>query len=150
MPIKINAATTNELESLVELLNTLFSIEQDFTPDAAAQRNGLRLLLEHPNHGQIFVAHDPTAKVIGMVSAQLVISTAMGGPSAWIEDMIVCEPFRGQGIGKALLDKAEEWAKSKGAKRIQLVADADNEPALEFYKHLNWQPTRLYAWKKII
>jgi GNAT superfamily N-acetyltransferase len=150
MPITIKAATINDEESLVELLNTLFSIEQDFTPDEAAQRNGLRLLLERPDHGQIFVAHHPKAKVIGMVSAQLVISTAMGGPSAWIEDMVVREPFRGQGVGKVLLKSAEEWAKSKGARRVQLVADADNVPALEFYKHLTWLPTRLFAWKKII
>jgi GNAT superfamily N-acetyltransferase len=150
MSITIKPATANDLESLVALLNILFSIEQDFTPDETAQRRGLEMLLNNPNNGQIFVAHHPTAKVIGMVSAQLVISTAMGSPSAWLEDMVVFEPFRGQGVGKALLESATEWAKSKGSKRIQLVADADNEPALEFYKHLNWQPTRLFAWKKII
>jgi GNAT superfamily N-acetyltransferase len=64
--------------------------------------------------------------------------------------MVVFEPFRGQGVGKALLESAKAWAKAKGAKRIQLVADADNAPALEFYKYLDWQPTRLFAWKKII
>jgi GNAT superfamily N-acetyltransferase len=106
--------------------------------------------LDNPNNGQIFVACHPTANVIGMVSAQLVISTAMGAPSVWLEDMIVLESFRGQGVGKALLNSAEGWAKSKGAKRIQLVADADNAPALQFYKHLEWQPTKLFAWKKII
>jgi GNAT superfamily N-acetyltransferase len=150
MSITIKPATANDIESLVKLLNTLFSIEQDFTPDEVAQRSGLKMLLDNPTHGQIFVAHHPQAKVIGMVSAQLVISTAMGAPSAWLEDMVVFEPFRGQGVGKALLDSAKEWAKAKGAKRIQLVADADNAPALEFYKHLDWQPTRLFAWKKII
>jgi GNAT superfamily N-acetyltransferase len=85
-----------------------------------------------------------------MVSAQLVISTAMGAPSAWIEDMVLRDEFRGQGLGKELLDAAANWAMSKGAKRIQLVADADNVPALGFYKHLGWQPTRLYAWKRIL
>ena len=85
-----------------------------------------------------------------MVSAQLVISTAMGAPSAWIEDMVVLEEFRGRGVGKALLEKAGEWSKSKGAKRVQLVADADNISALEFYKHLDWQPTRLFTWRQIV
>jgi GNAT superfamily N-acetyltransferase len=150
MTISIKPATSDDIESLVKLLNALFSIEQDFTPNEDAQRSGLRMLLDNPNNGQIFVAHHPQAKVIGMVSAQLVISTAMGAPSAWLEDMVIFEPFRGQGVGKMLLESAKQWAKSKGAKRLQLVADADNEPALAFYKHLNWQPTRLFAWKKII
>jgi ribosomal protein S18 acetylase RimI-like enzyme len=62
----------------------------------------------------------------------------------------VLDQFRNQGLGKALLEGATVWAKSKGAKRVQLVADADNAPALEFYRYLGWQPTRLFAWKKFI
>jgi GNAT superfamily N-acetyltransferase len=150
MSIHIESANAQDVDALVELLNVLFSIEQDFTPDEAAQRKGLLLLLGNPAQGQIFVARHPQAGVVGMVSAQLVISTAMGAPSAWIEDMVLRDEFRGQGLGKSLLDAAAEWAKTKGAKRIQLVADADNAPALEFYKHLGWQPTRLFAWKKTL
>ena len=150
MPISIENAKAGDVEALVKLLNILFSIEQDFSPDETAQRHGLQLLLDTPEQGQIFVARDKDAGVVGMVSAQLVISTAMGAPSAWIEDMVVREAFRGLGVGNALLEKAKEWAATKGARRLQLVADADNPAALEFYKHLDWQPTRLFAWKKII
>ena len=150
MLITIVSANAGDIEALVALLNVLFSIEQDFCPNETAQRNGLKLLLDNPNQGQIFVARHQDAGVVGMVSAQLVISTAMGAPSAWIEDMVVREQFRGQGVGKALLEKAKDWAKAKGAKRVQLVADADNAAALNFYKHLDWQPTRLFAWKKLV
>ena len=148
MAISIKSAGAGDVEAMVKLLSLLFSIEQDFSPDETAQRHGLQLLLDTPEQAQIFVAHDEAARVIGMVSAQLVISTAVGARSAWIEDMVVLEEFRGRGVGKALLARATEWAKSKGAKRVQLVADADNAPALDFYKHLGWQPTRLYVWKK--
>ncbi len=150
MSIEIEEANAGDIEALVKLLNILFSIEQDFRPDETAQRKGLQLLLESPGQGQIFVARHTEAGVVGMVSAQLVISTAMGAPSAWIEDMVVLDQFRGLGLGKALLDKAKDWAAAKGAKRMQLVADADNHAALEFYKYLNWQPTRLFTWKKVI
>lgn len=150
MSTTIENANIDDIEALVDLLNALFSIEQDFSPNEAAQRTGLKLLLDNPDQGQIFVARHQVAGVVGMVSAQLVISTAMGAPSAWIEDMVVREQFRGQGVGKALLEKAKDWAKAKGAKRVQLVADADNAAALNFYKHLDWQPTRLFAWKKLV
>ncbi len=150
MNITIEHAKLSDINVLVELLNVLFSIEQDFSPNETAQRDGLTLLLNSPNQGQIFVARHPQEGIVGMVSAQLVISTAVGAPSAWIEDMVVREPFRGQGLGKALLEKAQVWSKEKGAKRVQLVADADNAPALNYYKHLEWQPTRLFAWKKML
>jgi len=150
MAIEIDTANAADIDALVKLLNILFSIEQDFCPDETAQRKGLKLLIEQPAQGQIFVARHPEAGVVGMVSAQLVISTAMGAPSAWIEDMVVFDQFRGMGLGKTLLDKAQDWAAAKGAKRLQLVADADNRAALEFYSHLGWQPTRLFAWKKVL
>jgi GNAT superfamily N-acetyltransferase len=149
MSIFIEEAQAADINALAQLLNILFSIEQDFTPNEAAQRSGLQLLLDNPQQGRIFVARHPSAGVVGMVSAQMVISTAMGARSAWIEDMVVLEPYRGLGVGKMLLEKAGDWAKLNGAKRVQLLADADNAKALDFYKHLDWQATRLFAWKKI-
>jgi GNAT superfamily N-acetyltransferase len=149
MTISIEKAGAGDIDALVELLSILFSIEQDFVPNESAQRSGLQLLLAGSGQGQIFVARHRDAGIVGMVSAQFVISTAIGAPSAWIEDMVVLDQYRGQGVGKALLDKATEWALARGAKRIQLLADADNDSALGFYRHLDWQPTRLFAWKKI-
>ena len=148
MDISIENAEAADIDALVKLLEVLFSIEQDFSPDAIAQRDGLTLLLSTPDRAQIFIARHPIAGVVGMVSAQLVISTAVGAPSAWIEDLVVQEQFRKQGLGKTLLEKAQEWAKSKGAKRVQLIADADNTSALDFYNRLGWTQTRLQAWNR--
>lgn len=78
-----------------------------------------------------------------MVTVQLVISTAEGAASAWIEDVVVLEPYRMAGVGRALLGEALKWARDKGATRAQLVVDLDNVPALKFYEALAWKPTRL-------
>jgi len=80
-----------------------------------------------------------------MASVQLVISTAEGAPSAWVEDVVVQEDWRGQGVGRALLEAVLDWARVRGAVRAQLLADLDNAPALAFYDRLGWQPTRLGA-----
>ena len=148
MEISIEKAEAADIDALVKLLEVLFSIEQDFSPDATAQRDGLTLLLDDPDRVQVFIARHPVAGVVGMVSAQLVISTAVGAPSVWIEDLVIAEQFRKQGVGKTLLEKAQEWAKSKGAKRVQLIADADNTSALDFYNRLGWTQTRLQAWNR--
>jgi ribosomal protein S18 acetylase RimI-like enzyme len=62
-----------------------------------------------------------------------------------VEDMVVSDSWRGQGIGRKLLDSLLEWAKANGATRAQLLVDMDNEPALGYYQHLGWQATRLGA-----
>ena len=138
-------ATPQDVPQLVQLLNILFDIEQDFRADPEKQERGLRKLLAMPEKAVIMTARDAHGNVIGMVSAQLVISTAEGAYSAWIEDMVIAEGWRTQGIGRRLLSSALDWARSRGATRAQLLVDLDNEPALGYYDHLGWQATRLGA-----
>jgi GNAT superfamily N-acetyltransferase len=147
-PLSVTLASFADVPALVELLDILFSIEQDFHPDAEKQRRGLEMLLTRPEHGCIVVARHPDAGIVGMVSAQLVVSTASGAYSAWIEDVVLRPEWRTQGLGCRLLDAARDWAVARGARRLQLLADADNAPALGFYQHLGWQATRMLAWRK--
>lgn len=138
-------AKEEDIPELICLLNALFTIEIDFKPNVENQHKGLKLLIDHPASGTIKVARNSLGKVIGMVSAQLVISTAQGAYSAWIEDMVVESGYRGQNIGKRLLSHSLEWAKAHGATRAQLLVDLSNESALGYYQHLSWEGTQLQA-----
>jgi GNAT superfamily N-acetyltransferase len=131
----------------VGLLAALFAIEQDFQADTSRQREGLTLLLrEPPQRAAVMVARE-AGRVVGMASAQLVISTAEGAPSAWIEDVVIAASHRGRGLARDLLAALLDWAGQQGATRAQLLADGGNEPALGFYRHLGWETTRLGAWR---
>ena len=134
-----------DMPDLVQLLSLLFNIEKDFKPDTNKQQKGLTLVLKNSVTATMQVAKNDTGKVIGMVSAQLVISTAEGAVSAWVEDMVIDASYRGHGIGKQLLQNALTWAKNKGATRAQLLVDTANTDALGYYQHLNWQTTQLQA-----
>lgn len=146
-PVAIRAAEARDLEALVGLLRALFSIEADFRPDADRQRRGLARLLGEPARAGVLVAERGGA-VVGMVTAQLVISTAEGGVSAWLEDLVVCEAERGRGIGRRLIEAIAAWAAARGASRLQLLADRENAPALAFYARLGWRTTRLVALRR--
>lgn len=138
-------ASGADVPALVGLLAILFSIEKDFQPDISKQETGLSLLINNTQTATIQVARNHANQVIGMVSAQLVISTAQGAPSAWVEDMVVDSAYRGQDIGKQLLQNALNWAKKNGATRAQLLVDIENSEALSYYQHLKWQATQLQA-----
>ena len=62
------------------------------------------------------------------------MSTAEGGLAALIEDLVVDEKYHSQKIGSTLLSAVEFWALSKGAKRLELLADRNNAKASEFYQ----------------
>jgi ribosomal protein S18 acetylase RimI-like enzyme len=148
--VSIENAEIQDIPALIKLLAILFGIEADFQADVAKQTRGLTLLINAPENGVIKVAKNQVGQVIGMVSVQLVISTAQGSTSAWVEDMVIEEACRDKGVGKALLEAALIWAKGKGATRAQLLVDTENTAALGYYAHLGWEITQLQARKTFL
>ncbi len=146
-PLDVRPAVPADLDALVELLEELFELEADFRPDEVRQRRGLALMLEEPERRAVLVAEREGA-VVGMVTAQLVVSTAEGGASALVEDMVVDAAWRGLGAGRALLEAIEAWARAPGATRLQLLADRENGPALAFYARMGWARTRLVCLRR--
>ncbi len=137
----IRPAVFADIDTLTSLLKILFSIEEDFVFNESHQRQGLEFMLDN-ERGCVLVAK-VNDQVVGMCSGQITVSTAKGGPSLLVEDVIVHEGFRGQGIGRQLMEEVAEWGKKKGALRLQLLADRNNASALEFYKRLGWRTTEL-------
>lgn len=145
--ITIRLATYEDIDVLIELLKILFAIEEDFTFNKEVQRKGLALMLEDKSSRAVMVA-ESGGEVIGMATVQSHISTASGALVGIVEDVVVKQSVRGKGVGKKLLDEIEIWAKTHGMKRIQLLADRTNDPALKFYESLKWVPTRLICLMK--
>jgi GNAT superfamily N-acetyltransferase len=124
-----------------ELLSQLFTIEADFAPDETKQRRGLQLLLD--SLGAHVVVAEEQGRIIGMATVQILVSTAEGGHVGLVEDVVVDEAQRGEGVGAALLDHLQEWAEDNGLTRLQLAADRDNSAALGFYASKGWGQTKL-------
>jgi len=144
--LKIRRALPGDLDSLISLLKVLFAIEVDFIFDKKLQQQGLNLLLQS-DAGCILVA-EIGGGVVGMCTGQLVISTAEGGPSLLVEDVVVDAGWRKQGIAGMLLGSLAEWAAGQGAFRMQLLADRTNKPGLDFYLNKGWQKTQLICLRK--
>ena len=142
--LAVRPAGTADLPALVGLLSELFSLEADFAPEPARQRRGLAALLAAGDRAAVLVAERDGA-VVGLVTGQLVISTAEGGPAAWVEDLVVEAAARGAGAGRLLLDALGAWARERGATRLQLLVDEENLAAHGFYRRLGWRPTQLRA-----
>jgi ribosomal protein S18 acetylase RimI-like enzyme len=147
--IIIRHATPEDFDSMAELIALIFSVEEDFTADLAKQRKGLEMFQANP-HGRCLVVAERHSKVIGMCSGQLLISTAEGGWKAIVEDVVVAEKFRGAGIGKRMLSALADWAVEQGAKRLDLLADRNNDKGIRFYQKTHWRHTNLIALQKHI
>ncbi len=142
----VRAARLDDLEPMVDLLRLLFTIEEDFNVDATRQRQGLALLLREAR-ACVLVA-EAEGRVVGMCTGQLVISTAEGGPSLLVEDVVIATDHRGKGLGRELMAAMARWAGAQGATRMQLLADRNNLPALHFYERLGWRATALICLRR--
>lgn len=145
--ICIDFATGDDLPQLADLLAELFTQESDFQPERDRQLRGLRLILDNPAMGRLFVLRI-AGKVAGMANALIALSTAEGGRVLLLEDVIVAREHRGGGYGQRLVEHVQAWAQEQGMTRITLLADRDNHAALDFYRRLGFEPSHMTVLRK--
>src|SRR5436190_8323018 len=144
--VTIRAARVADVPAMASLLAELFAIEKDFKIDRAKQERSLRMIIERPSAGAWVV--EMNGQVVGMATAQTIVSTAEGAESSWIEDVIVTERLRGQGIGRRLVEAVQSWCAARGVTRMQLLADGANVRGVDFYEGRGWNRTRMIAMRK--
>lgn len=147
--IVIEPATLEDLPQLTDLLVELFAIEMDFTPDRAKQMRGLRLVLEQPNRGRIFVLRHNNV-ILGMINLLFTISTAEGGFVIILEDLIIHQDHRYQGYGDQLIEHAIAYAREKGFVRITLLTDRENEKAQRFFEGHGFFRSRMIPMRLLL
>jgi GNAT superfamily N-acetyltransferase len=145
----IEQATLEDLPQLTELLRDLFTHEGDFVPDPVRQMRGLRLILENPSRGRIFVIRQ-NGIILGMINLLFTISTAEGGFVIVLEDLVVLDEYRRHGIGGLLLEHAVEYAGNKDFKRITLLTDRINADAHRFYKKHGFFESKMMPMRLVL
>jgi GNAT superfamily N-acetyltransferase len=143
MDIIIRPAQPGDIPRMCDLLVELFTLESDFSPDREKQERGLCALIVDPPGRTLVLVAAVEGAVVGMATVQTLVSTAEGGRVGLIEDVIVDRKFRDRGVGTLLLDAIIIWCREAGLKRLQLLADQDNQPALDFYHSRGFSQTRL-------
>jgi ribosomal protein S18 acetylase RimI-like enzyme len=98
-------------------------------PNPPTPETHLRLLMN--SDAVVLALDDETGNVVGFVTA-----ISDGVPSAYIPHLEVLEPYRGQGIGTALMRRMLE--KLGDLYMVDLMCDPDLQP---FYARLGLQPS---------
>lgn len=68
---------------------------------------------------------------------------------AWIYDIEVPPESRGRGLGRRLLDHAEDWARGQGIGTVELHVFAHNEVALNLYESSGYRKKSIILEKEL-
>lgn len=88
---------------------------------------------------EIFVAEDEQGELLGFLEVEPHYDKLNATEQGSIVAIAVSQKGEGQGVGKGLMAKAEEWAKEKGYRQLILQVFHNNQRALRFYKQLHYE-----------
>jgi len=135
----IRAATPNDIDAIVALLPRL----ADFDIPAGRESDDLwagdRDMLLAWSEGKrddvaAFVALDAQDTIIGLSALSLRKEMLSGQPSSHLEVLALAKDAEGQGIGRQLMDTAEQYAIRHGALSMTLHVFAANQRARQLYE----------------
>lgn len=104
-----------------------------------------RQLLASGNSHLFFLMEDE--QIAGMLTVGIYHSPT--GGKAWIEDVVVDEAFRGQGLSKLLVAHAIEFTKSQGIPSLMLTSNPKRIAANRLYQAMGFgrKETNVYRMK---
>ncbi|HEU4662947.1 MAG TPA: GNAT family N-acetyltransferase [Dokdonella sp.] len=93
-----------------------------------------RHLLDQPAGSHVFVAENAEGERVGFLHLQAATDYFTSAQNCHIADLAVAPAFDGQGIGAALLDHAEAWARAHHCRHLTLAVFPGNARARALYE----------------
>ena len=142
MTFQIRSCKLDNFTSVFDLFKQLWpSLELDYDALYAVYERALSSVTQHLIVG---VQED---RIVGFCSLSLKNNFWKAGCIGNVDELVVDENYRGQGIGRKLINRIEEIAISNQCKQIELDSAFHRKEAHHFYKSLGYQ-SRAYLFTK--
>jgi GNAT superfamily N-acetyltransferase len=131
--VQIRPARHDEIDQVVAAYDWLFAPPGSKPPmwDEAAARERLAAVIDS-DRAEVLVA-EVDGRVAGFLTVYDDIDSVRFGRRAWVEDLAVDPESRSRGLGKALLDEAKDWTRSRGGSHLELDSSEARPDAHRFY-----------------
>lgn len=129
----------------VDLARLVTQLGYPTSPAEMAER--LETILRCPEYvTYVAVVSD---QVVGMIGVYVGYAIEFTGVYGRLTGIVVEESFRGQGIGKVLMEKVEVWLQDQGAKMVILTSGKHRIETHGFYRALGYEETGLRFVKQL-
>ena len=138
--IEIKTYSPEYHEAMQRFLNQLTTSPMVLTESMFHQ------LLASENSHLFFIMKDE--QIAGMLTVGIYYSPT--GGKAWIEDVVVDETFRGQGLSKLLVAHAIEFVKSKQIPLLMLTSNPKRVAANKLYQAMGFERKETNVYRMIL
>jgi ribosomal protein S18 acetylase RimI-like enzyme len=83
---------------------------------------------------------DDSGTAVGICTVEVRSTMRQESLEAWIPELVVSEPLRGRGIGRALLEAGISTARERGARQAVLESGEQRTTAQALYRSLGFLP----------
>jgi len=132
MDATFRIAVPADLETVLPMVREFWVIERLKFVESEVRR-ALTGLLASPQYGLVILAELDGAP-IGYMAVTLGYSLEHLGRDAFVDELYLREPHRGQGIGERALDRALELCRELGVRALHLEVDHVNPRARALYE----------------
>ncbi len=80
-------------------------------------------------------------EVVGLATVHLLSVLNRRSDVAWLTALVVDEAVRGTGVGRTLIEAAEDFAKESGCERLSVTTHEDRADARAFYPRMGLEAT---------
>ena len=131
MDIQIREATVNDFGAIVEMFKEFAHFEH------LDERlvNTVERMIDEKEYFNCFVAVNLQNEILGYATHFFAYFT-WTGKSLYMDDLYVREKYRGEGVGRVLINKVIDFAKTTGCHKVRWQVSDWNAPAIGFYKSL--------------
>jgi aminoglycoside 6'-N-acetyltransferase I len=108
-------------------------------------------ILQHPDTQLILVAESSKGELIGFLEASIrpFVEDCHSENVGYLEGWYVESMFRQHGVGKALVQNAEAWAKAHGCEEMASDSEIGNDLSVTAHGKLGYiETSRLIHWRK--
>ena len=139
----VRPATPDDAQSLTRLAEQVSAEPEAWLISADGEwrsvgdeRRYLKAVRRFP-HAAVFVAERADGAIVGRLS----VARDTHPASSHVADLglMVAKDARRQGVGRALLEAAVEWARAAGVRKLELHVFPWNEPAIALYERFGFE-----------
>jgi GNAT superfamily N-acetyltransferase len=124
-----------------------YYMQDGYTFIEGEARAAALMLIGDASLGRLWVAHEGKT-IVGYVAVALGFSFEYRGREAFVDELLIAESHRGQGLGREALEVAEAYCREMGVNALHLEVEGHREQALELYRRRGFEDFDRYLMTK--